>query len=344
MTLFGTDISSYQAGLNVAHLPDAYVLMKCTEDVSYVDADYAGWLAATKASGKLPVAYHFIGPSDPAKQAAHLAAHIIDHTVPVMVDFEDEGSFHPTLAQLLALDDAIKAVGLHVVLNYFPAWKHRELGSPSLAGLTQRGIGLVSSNYPNLTVAPAGQVYAADGGDSGSGWNAYGGVTPVLWQFSDRVSDGGQQVDMNAYRGTFAQLAAFLGATTPAPTTPGGSSDMSYTVEAGWQRDYPDVAAAMQQHIPVGTVLDVDHASGYSAMRSFVAAERAGVIEQKLDQVLSKLGAPADVSAVKAELDAVNAKIDALPGLINQHVADGASVDQLASAVLHHLSAATANG
>lgn len=341
MTLFGSDISSYQAGLNVAHLPDAYVLMKCTEDVGYIDADYPDWLAAVKASGKLPVAYHFIGPSDPAKQATHLAAHIIDRSVPVMVDFEDEGSFHPTLAQLLALDDAINAAGLHVALNYFPRWKWGNLGSPSLTGLTQRGIGLVSSNYPNLTVAPAGQVYAADGGDSGSGWNAYGGVTPLLWQFSDRVADGGQQVDMNAFRGTVPQLVAALHSSSP--TTPGGT-DMTYTVTDGWQHDYQDVAAALQQHMPAGTVLDVDHASAYAALRSFVAAERSGAIEQKLDLVLSKLGAPTDVSAVKAELDAVNAKLDALPGLINAHVADGASVDQLAVAVMHHLSADTAAG
>lgn len=217
MTIFGTDISSYQGGLNVAHLPDPFVLMKCTEDVSYVDADYAQWLAAAKAARKPPVAYHFIGPSDPAEQAAHLAAHIIDRSVPVMVDFEDEGAFHPTLAQLLALDDAIKAEGLHVALNYFPKWKWGELGSPSLAALTQRGIGLVSSSYPNLTVAAAGQVYAAAGGDSGPGWDSYGGVTPLLWQFTDRAADGGQRVDMNAYRGTVAQLAAALNPAAPAP-------------------------------------------------------------------------------------------------------------------------------
>lgn len=218
MTLFGSDISSYQAGLDVAHLSDPFVLMKCTEDVFYVDADYAGWLVAAKGAGKLPVAYHFIGPSDPAKQAAHLAAHIIDDTVPVMVDFEDEGSFHPTLDQLLKLDDAINAAGLHVALNYFPKWKWGNLGSPLLAGLTQRGIGLVSSAYPNLTVAPAGQVYAAAGGDSGSGWAAYGGVTPMLWQFSDRAADGGQQVDMNAFRGTASQLSAYMHSPAPAPT------------------------------------------------------------------------------------------------------------------------------
>lgn len=218
MTIFGCDISSYQHGLDVAHLPDPFVLMKCTEDVGYADPDYPGWLTAVKASGKVPIAYHFIGPSDPVKQAAHLAAHIIDRSVPVMVDFEDEGSFHPTLAQLLALDDAIDAAGLNVVLNYLPRWKWANLESPSLAGLTQRGIGLVSSAYPNLTVAPAGQVYDAAGGDNGSGWGTYGGVTPRLWQFSDRVADGGQLVDMNAFRGSVDQLKAYLRISPPDPS------------------------------------------------------------------------------------------------------------------------------
>src|SRR4051812_27718330 len=219
MTIFGPDISSYQHGLDVAHLTDPFVLMKCTEDVGYTDPDYPGWLSAAKSAGKLPVAYHFIGPSDPVRQAAHLAARIIDRTVPVMVDFEDEGAFHPTLAQLLALDDAITATGLHVALNYMPRWKHSELGSPPLTPLKERGIYLVSSAYPNLTVAPAGQVYAAAGGDGGSGWSAYGGMTPLLWQFSDRVADGGQLVDMNAFRGSAAQLAAYLQAPSPMPAT-----------------------------------------------------------------------------------------------------------------------------
>lgn len=335
MTIFGPDISSYQHGVNVRALTDPFCLLKCTEGTYYTDADYENWLAQAKGSGKLVVAYHFVSGEDPDAQAAHLLAHVIDKTLPVMLDWEPTGTYRPTLAQLLAVADALVRHGLRPKLAYAPRWYWAQIGSPSLAGLSARGMGLVSSAYSGGSGYP---------GDNAAGWSAYGGLTPTLYQYTDVAVEGGQKVgDMNAYRGTIQQFAAFLGATTPTPSSPGGS-DMSYTVEAGWQHDYPDVATAMQQHIPVGTVLDVDHASGYSAMRSFVAAERAGVIEQKLDQVLSKLGAPADVSAVKAELDAVNAKIDALPGLINQHVADGASVDQLASAVLHHLSAATANG
>lgn len=328
MTIFGSDISSYQAGLDVAHLPDAFVLMKCTEDVSYVDADYAGWLAATKSAGKVPIAYHFIGPSDPAKQAAHLAAHIIDPSVWVMVDFEDEGPFHPTLAQLLALDDAIKAAKLRVVLNYFPRWKWGNLGSPSLAGLTQRRIGLVSSSYPNLTVAPAGQVYAAAGGDNGPGWAPYGGVTPLLWQFTDRATDGGQQVDMNAFRGTTAQLVAALGGTTPTPTPTPEEVDMTPAESEMLAEIHTSAVnyANWQFYAPPGR----EQVQGTHAWRMQSTLDNTVAISGKLDQLLARQAPTIDVNALAEALA--------------PHLAAGATADQLAAAVLHHLSADTAAG
>lgn len=44
MTVFGPDISSYQAGLNLSRLTDAsFVIAKATEGTYYTDADYQGW-------------------------------------------------------------------------------------------------------------------------------------------------------------------------------------------------------------------------------------------------------------------------------------------------------------
>lgn len=217
MTIFGPDISSYQHGVNLRALPDPFVLMKCTEDVRYVDADYPGWLEQAKAVGKIPVAYHFIGPSAPADQAKNLAAHIIDPAVAVMVDFEDEGAFHPTLKQLFALIDAISSAGLRMKLAYLPHWKWSEMGSPPLTGLDDRKVGLVSSVYPGGSGYP---------GDEAAGWQPYGGVTPTLYQFTDSAVEGGQSVgDMNAYRGTIEQFSAFLSGTpAPDPTPPAAPS------------------------------------------------------------------------------------------------------------------------
>ncbi|NUQ98875.1 MAG: hypothetical protein HOY79_20720 [Streptomyces sp.] len=323
MTVFGPDISSYQHGVNVRALTDEFVLLKCTEGTYYTDADYESWLAQAKASGKLAVAYHFVSGEDPDAQAAHLLAHIVDKTLPVMLDWEPSGTYRPTLAQLLAVADALVRHGLRPKLAYAPRWYWAQIGSPPLTGLSDRRMGLVSSAYPGGSNYP---------GDNAAGWSPYGGVTPILYQFTDVAVEGGQTVgDRNAYRGTIEQLAAFLGAATPTPST-SGASDMTYTIEAGWQRDYPDVAGALQQHMPVGTVLDLDHASAYGALRSFVAAERAAVIEQKLDQVLAKVGTPPAID------------VNALAAAIAPHLAAGATADTIAAAVLHHLSADTANG
>lgn len=337
MTIFGPDISSYQHGVNVRALTDPFCLLKCTEGTYYTDADYENWLGQAKGSGKLPIAYHFVSGEDPDAQAAHLLAHIIDKVLPVMLDWEPTATYRPTLAQLLAVADALVRHGLRPKLAYAPKWYCQQIGSPSLTGLSARGMGLVSSEYPGGSGYP---------GDNADGWSPYGGMTPTLYQFTDVAVEGGQAVgDRNAYRGTIEQLAAFLGATAPTPSSSGGS-DVSNVIPASIAHHFPGLD--LTPDFPANAPFDEATSDIWADGRAEAAWRYGLMANQKLDQVLAKIGAaPAadpTVAQLKAELDAVNAKIDALPGLINQHVADGASVDQLASAVLHHLSAATANG
>lgn len=219
MTIFGPDISSYQHGVNIAALTDPFVLLKATEGTYYTDADYGHWLAQAKTSGKLVIAYHFISGEDPNAQAEHLAAHIVDSALPVMLDWEPTNTYRPTFGQLLAVADALVRHGLRPKLAYVPAWYHAQVGKPSLAPLSARGMAVVSSAYPNPAAG-----YEASGGDEGEGWTPYGGLTPLLWQFTDVAVEGGQRVgDRNAFRGTVAQLAKFLG--TPAPTQASPTSD-----------------------------------------------------------------------------------------------------------------------
>ena len=53
---------------------------------------------------------------------------------------------------------------------------------------------LVSSNYTHYS-------------DSGPGWAPYGGMTPVIWQYTDSGTlNGVEPVDFNAYRGTVADF------------------------------------------------------------------------------------------------------------------------------------------
>jgi lysozyme len=227
MTLFGPDLASYQTGLNLAALTDAaFVVAKCTEGDTYVDPPYAGWLAQARQVGKPLVWYHFLSDADSAQaQAANTAAHVVDPSLPGMVDIETEGTSKPTVAQTCAYIDACRAVGLRVKLAYLPMWYWQQvLGSPDLSPLTERGVAVVSSAFPGETGTGPDQ-YQAGGGDQGKGWAAYGGATPLLWQFTDNALEGGMRVDYSAYRGTIAELTAFLaepvlvpgGPTPPAP-------------------------------------------------------------------------------------------------------------------------------
>lgn len=87
----------------------------------------------------------------------------------------------------------------------------------------------------------------------------------IAWQTGVQQQIGGVTVDVNELNPTaFPDLQ--------------GSTVGTYTVASGWQTDYPDVAPALQQHIPTGTTVDETEAAGYAMMRSFVAAERAAVL------------------------------------------------------------------
>ncbi len=217
MTIFGPDISSYEEGLILSALGSAsFVIAKTTEGTYYTDRDYQGWRQQAGSLGKPFVWYHFLSGEDVHAQAAHTAANVGDRSLPGMLDVEPTATYRPTLAQAIAYADAAAAVGLRLRLVYLPHWYWEELGSPSLAALAARGLSLVSSSYPGGTGSPAG-LYPGDGA---GGWQAYGGMTPLIYQYTDKASDGGQSMDYNAFRGSVAQLLAALGAGST-PTTAG---------------------------------------------------------------------------------------------------------------------------
>ncbi|TMC49293.1 MAG: glycoside hydrolase, partial [Chloroflexi bacterium] len=89
MTIFGPDISSYQAGLDLSRLANAsFVLAKTTEGTYYTDGDYQGWRRQCTSLGKPFVWYHFLSGEDPHAQAAHTLANVGDTTLPGMLDAE----------------------------------------------------------------------------------------------------------------------------------------------------------------------------------------------------------------------------------------------------------------
>jgi hypothetical protein len=309
MTVFFPDISSYEAGLRIQPGTVA-VIAKATEGTYYRDVQYANFKAQAAAVGAVFSAYHFLKAGGGAAQAEYCFAMV--GSTPVMLDVETEGSSKPTVQDCLDFIVRMRQLGGRVWGAYFPRWFWEQVGG----NLAELGVAIVASGYP--------------GGysDTDANWQPYGGVTPLIWQYTDSQPYGGQRVDFNAYRGSTAQLAALItGNGTTAPTQPNtGDTDMgTYQVSAGWQNDYSDVAAALQAHIPAGTVVDETQAAAYAMIRSFVAAERAGVIEVKLDQLLNR---PAAAPAVD---------VNALAGALGPLLHPTTDANALAAALLPHL-------
>jgi Glycosyl hydrolases family 25 len=217
MAIFGADISSYQRGLDLSRLSQSsFVIAKITEGTYYTDDCYDGWRQQAANVGELFAWYHFLSGQSAAVQVAHTLANVGDEMLPGMLDAEPAGDFKPTWTQILAYIDAAHAAGLNLRLLYLPRWYWDQIGRPDLTVLTPRRVYLVSSAYPGGTGGPA----ALYPGDGAAGWQPYGGVTPLLYQFTDQASDGGQPLDYSAFRGGVDQLRAYLqadGATDPVP-------------------------------------------------------------------------------------------------------------------------------
>lgn len=219
MTIFFPDISSYEHGLTIQPGTVA-VIAKATEGTYYQDADYATFKAQAERVGAVFSAYHFLKSGDGASQADY--CHAMVGATPVMLDVETEGTSKPTEADCLAFINRMRELGGRVWGAYFPAWFWEQVGG-SLASL---GVAVVSSNYTAYS-------------DTGSGWAPYGDATPVIWQYTNSQSYGGQSVDFNAFRGTITELAALInGTTTPTPTT-GGTVG---TIPASIGQMFPEIA------------------------------------------------------------------------------------------------------
>ncbi len=327
MTVFGPDISSYQAGLNLSRLADAsFVIAKASEGTYYTDADYQGWRRQAAQLGKPFAWYHFLTTEDAHAQAAHTAASVGDKSLPGMVDVEPNGSSKPNLAQALAYADAAKAAGLNLRLVYLPHWYWQEIGSPGLGGLASRGLSLVSSAYPG----GSGNPLALYPGDGASGWAAYGGVTPALYQYTNQASDGGLTLDYNAYRGTLAQLTALLAGASSSTgdddVTPQDIQAIAAAVYA-YGREDVNLSTGVMHNVPLGNLA---HGAWVSVN------DPNGPVISRLNALEAQVKALAPIQ-VKPAVDT-----GALSAVIAPLLTSGATPDEVASAVAAHLAGPTA--
>jgi len=197
------DVASYQGAYN----PTGPVMAKATEGTRYTNPYFRGVRDRAAARSHPFSAYHWLRHLEPKAQALY-ALSVVGKSIPLMMDVESAPNLpDPTLADLVEFIDEYRRLGGLVTMAYIPQWFWSgHWKSPSLKPLVDRHIALVSSNYPSNGYT-----------QNGPGWKAYGGMTPLIWQYTSTP------LDTNAIKGGLVDLKRiwwFGSGTAPPPPKP----------------------------------------------------------------------------------------------------------------------------
>jgi peptidoglycan hydrolase-like protein with peptidoglycan-binding domain len=266
MTIFYPDVSSYQTGISFAGCVIAMV--KATESTNYRNPDFTAAKTRAASAGAYFCAYHFLHAGNGAAQAQY-AFNAVGANVPLMIDFEPASAgghiiSAPQISDAVAFINEYRALGGKVYLLYLPHWYWQgNLGQASLTPVIDLGMLLVSSDYTGYS-------------DTGPGWASYGGMTPVVWQYTSTAKlNGVVNVDMNAYKGTLADFQAQV--TTGAQAQGPGPGTEPTLVEG----DTGPAVQTLQTRLNVwGAKLTVDGSFGaatLAAVKAFQTAQKLTV-------------------------------------------------------------------
>lgn len=267
MTIFFPDVSDYQSGLTIQPGTVA-VVAKATQGESGMASSYAGFKAQAASVGAVFSGYHFLEAGNGAAQAQHYFA--VAGETPCMIDCEQDGSSSPDVQDCLDFKNELESLGGRIWAVYFPNWYRQQIGSPDLTPLA--ALALVASDY---------NAYS----DSSSGWDAYGGVTPAVLQFSDTFSYGGMQIDFNAYRGTVQQFADLVNGAPAMPVVVTTPVVQNVSEEEPMQIDPKSVAPYGQAFALTGQTKMSLTADGFGAKTSvrFAFWASGGVSVENID-------------------------------------------------------------
>lgn len=100
-TLYGIDISSAQAGIDLSKVPSDFVIVKATEGVSYVNPDFERAINQAISLGKKVGAYHFVTSDNPVAQANYYWSKVSKYNDKLFhfLDFE-KGTIGPEIREI----------------------------------------------------------------------------------------------------------------------------------------------------------------------------------------------------------------------------------------------------
>ncbi len=201
-TLEGLDVSHWQNAIDwlaVAGSGKTFAYIKASEDIDFVDQNYAANRASANAAGLVIGAYHFAQPDASAGDAAAEADHFVDTAQPVagdllpVLDLERTGSLSPTVLTAWVRDYLARIqerLGVHAVIYCSPNfWKNYMADTTWFA----------NNGYQVLWVAH--WTTAADPTVPGGAWGANGWT---FWQYTSSgiVPGIAGRVDLNRYNST----------------------------------------------------------------------------------------------------------------------------------------------
>lgn len=215
--LFGVDVSEHQDGMSLKRAKQEGVEFAIirTTDGTHRDRCYRSHLEDAESAGLVTAAYHYLrNPSEGTTVAQQVQASLEvmgDKKRPVWIDVETPAGLHVDHIRQCKREFEKHGVRVIGAYSYVPYWEgniaphepdSHEFGAFWVAAYGQNPYGKPRDIYP---------------GDQHRQWNhPLGNQKPVMWQYGSNAQVAGCSVDINAYRGTKAELRAlFSGKAAP---------------------------------------------------------------------------------------------------------------------------------
>ena len=216
-TLFGVDVSEHQDGMSLKQAKREgmeFAIIRTT-DGTHRDRCYRSHLEDAEGAGMLTAAYHYLrNPSEGTSVAQQVQASLEvmgDKKRPLWIDVETSAGLHVDHIRDCKREFERRGVRVIGVYSYVPYWEGRV--APSEPDSHEFGAFWVAAYGQNRRGKPR-DIYP---GDQHRQWDyPLGNQRPALWQFGSNAQVAGYSVDINAYRGTRAELESlFTGQAAP---------------------------------------------------------------------------------------------------------------------------------
>ena len=207
----GVDVSYYQNGMSLKRAASeglSFAIIR-TSDGTIRDWAYQSHMRDAESAGMVTAAYHYCrNPREGSSIAQQVATSVDvmgDMKRPIWLDCETPTGLSAQHVQEFKTEFERHGVRVIGIYSYIPWWEGKTIGGePATAPYGKVWLAHYGTN-PDGTPA---QVYSARGGNNSRYWNyPLGNQKPVLFQYGSKAEVAGfADVDVNAFRGTKAQL------------------------------------------------------------------------------------------------------------------------------------------